>query len=495
MRAAAYVRMSSDRQELSIGTQLAAIHGYAEANHIEVVRVYEDAAKSGLQISNREGMKRLMREVMDEPRPFDLILVYDVSRWGRFQDIDAAAYYEYTCRLHGAKVIYVQEVFGSNDEPMTALLKTLKRAMAAEYARELGARTRAGQDRAVHLGYQMGQLPCIGLTRMAVDRVGNRRPLARGQSKALQGERIAWEPGPPAEVQLTRRIFSMYADTNATIKGVARQLRGDGLAAQNGRPFTESMVSRLLRCEALAGNFVWGGERYAAGPSKKRQPATRADNVIEPVVPADLWARVQAKLWACRRLRRDKEQLIQVLRERLAENPELNALDLEALGVHSKKAYTNAFGSVSRALELAGRDSGAVRALHERRKLVGRKVGDRMTSDIAGLLQGIGIDCRVHPRSRVLVLGGTVKLRLQLLWPRTYRGVQRWHVLKSRRPVAHLVLLAQMDDGGSAIRFVLLAPVEYRQTAPWLDEELPPYLEPIATGAELIQALRNRLAQ
>jgi hypothetical protein len=123
----------------------------------------------------------------------------------------------------------------------------------------------------------------------------------------------------------------MYADTNATIKGVARQLRGDGLAAQNGRPFTESMVSRLLRCEALAGNFVWGGERYAAGPSKKRQPATRADNVIEPVVPADLWARVQAKLWACRRLRRDKEQLIQVLRERLAENPELNALDLEAL--------------------------------------------------------------------------------------------------------------------------------------------------------------------
>jgi hypothetical protein len=118
-----------------------------------------------------------------------------------------------------------------------------------------------------------------------------------------------------------------------------------------------------------------------------------------------------------------------------------------------------------------------------------------MTSDIAGLLQGIGMDCRVHPRSRVLVLGGTVKLRLQLLWPRTYRGVQRWHVLKSRRPVAHLVLLAQMDDGGSAIRFVLLAPVEYRQTAPWLDEELPPYLEPIATGAELIQALRNRLAQ
>ena len=287
MRAAAYVRMSSDRQELSIGTQLAAIHAYAQAHHMEVIRVYEDAAKSGLQISNRDGMKRLLREVMDEPRPFDSVLVYDVSRWGRFQDIDAAAYYEYTCRLHGAKVIYVQEHFGSDEEPMTALLKTLKRAMAAEYARELGIKSRAGQDRAVHLGYQMGTLPCIGLTRVAMDRSGNKRPLARGQSKAMQSERITWVPGPPAEVALTCQIFSMYADTNTTIKGVARQLRADGRVAQNGRPFTESMVHRLLRCEALAGNFVWGGERYTAGPARKKRLATRAQNV-GPKSPATM---------------------------------------------------------------------------------------------------------------------------------------------------------------------------------------------------------------
>ena len=131
-RAAAYVRMSSDRQELSIGTQLAAIQAYAEAQELELVRIYEDSAKSGLNIANREGMKSLLRDVMDTPRPFDVVLVYDVSRWGRFQDIDAAAYYEYTCRLHGAKVIYVEEAFGTDEEPMTALLKTLKRAMAAE---------------------------------------------------------------------------------------------------------------------------------------------------------------------------------------------------------------------------------------------------------------------------------------------------------------------------------------------------------------------------
>ncbi len=492
-RAAVYVRMSSDRQELSISTQLAAIHAYAEAHGLDVVRVYEDAAKSGLQLSNREGMKRLLREVMDESRPFDVVLVYDVSRWGRFQDIDAAAYYEYTCRLHGAKVIYVQEVFGTDEEPMTALLKTLKRAMAAEYARDLGVKSRAGQDRAVHLGYQMGQLPCIGLTRVAIDRFGVRRPLARGQSKAMQNERIAWVPGPPHEVELTRRIFSLYADTNGSIKGVARQLRGEGLMAQDGRPFTTTRVDNLLRCEALAGNFVWGGERYAAGPAKKRRPPTRADNVIEPVIPADLWKRTQDKLWVRRRLRRDKEQMIQVLRERLAENPGLNCLDLEAMGIRSRRAYTNAFGSVSRALELAGRDPKAVRAQHERQKVVGRKVGDRMNCDIAALMQANGLNCRLHPRSRVLVFDEVVRVRLQVLWPRLNRGVRRWHVLKARRPIADLVLLAQMDNEEQAKRFVLLDRTEYRNTTPWLDEQLPPYLTSITTGNSLVQAIRRKL--
>ena len=493
-RAAAYVRMSSDRQELSIGTQLAAIHAYAAAHGLDVTRTYEDAAKSGLEIAHRDGMKSLLRDVMDVPRPFDVVLVYDVSRWGRFQDIDAAAYYEYTCRLHGAKVLYVQEAFGTDDEPMTALLKTLKRAMAAEYSRDLSVKSRAGQDRAVHLGYQMGQLPCIGLTRIAIDRFGNRRPLARGQSKAMQSERIAWVPGPPQEVELVRRIFRLYADANGSIKGVAKQLRDEGLTAPGGHQFTTARVDNLLRCEALAGHFVWGSERYAVGPLKNRRPPTRADNAIEPVIPADLWRRTQDRLWVRRRQRRDKEQMIQVLRERLAEHPGLNCLDLEAMGLRSKRAYTNAFGSVSRALELAGRDPHVVRAQHERQKVVGRRVGDRINRDIAGLLRAHGLDCRHHPRSRVLVVNGAVRMRLQVLWPRNNRGRQRWHVLKARRPIADLVLLAQMTDEEHAMRFVLIDRAEYRSTTPWLDEKLPPYLTPITTCDSLVQAVRSRVA-
>ncbi|MGC4394476.1 recombinase family protein [Hydrogenophaga sp. T2] len=492
--AAAYVRMSSDRQELSIGTQLVAIRAYAALHEYNLVHVYEDAAKSGLAISNRDGMKQLLCDVMTDPRPFDVVLVYDVSRWGRFQDIDAAAYYEYTCRLNGVNVIYVQEPFGADDAPMTALLKTLKRAMAAEYARELGLKCRAGQDRAIQLGFQMGQLPCLGLRRVAIDRDGGRRNLERGQGKANQTERIGWVPGPPEEVALVNRIFAMYAADGGTIKGTARQLQHEGLIAPSGRPYTTSMVDHLLRCEAFAGNFVWGKERYAAGAPTKKRPETRADCVIERVVPMDLWEMVQRKLWTRRRLRRDKEELLQILREKLKAHPDLSTLDLEELGVPSKKAYEKAFGSMTRALSLAGRDGALIRRRHEASKRRGRSVGDSLERDISELLEQAGIACHPHPRSRLLILEERLRMRLQLVWPRSKTLGRRWRVLKNRRPIADLVLMAQMGEGDYVKRFLLLSAEQYKGMAPWLPADLGAETDPISTSEELVARIKSQLS-
>src|SRR6185295_18827128 len=110
---------------------------------------------SGLQLLNRPRLRQLLRDVADEP-PFTQILVYDVSRWGRFQDIDAAAYYEYHCRLHGVQVVYVSESFANDNAPTTVLLKSMRRVMAAEYSRDIAFKARAGQQRVVTMGFHMG---------------------------------------------------------------------------------------------------------------------------------------------------------------------------------------------------------------------------------------------------------------------------------------------------------------------------------------------------
>ncbi len=489
-RAVAYVRMSSDRQELSIGMQLDAVRSYADAHNLVLVNTYEDAAKSGLRIANREGMKTLILDVMAVPRPFDVVLVYDVSRWGRFQDIDAAAYYEYTCRMHGARVVYVKETFGAELDPMTALLKTMKRAMAAEYARELGVKCRDGQDRAIQLGFQMGPLPPIGFSREAVDRTGKRRFLGRHQLKGSQTERIAWVHGPQWEVDLVRRVFQAYADVGGSIKGLARMLQREETLTAEGRHFTETSIGSMLRNEAYIGNFVWG-KSVPGG----RRPESRADGVIEPIVSKALWGEVQAKLHRRRYRRRTRAQLIQALREQLAVNPTLSQVDLEAVGIAAKKTYATEFGSLQAALAIAGRDLTLVRTHHQMRIKAGRAVGDQIQHDVLELLRSNEEECWPHPRSRVLLLSGGRRVRLQLSWPHWSPDGKRWHVLKKTHPRAELVLFAQMDDGPCARSFSLMNMEDFRRLPPWMPEMPQPVFDVVRTGGELVAKLKVLLVR
>jgi DNA invertase Pin-like site-specific DNA recombinase len=55
---------------------------------MEIVREYSDHGRSGLNIAGREGLNQLMSDVESKRTDFSALLVYDVSRWGRFQDVD-----------------------------------------------------------------------------------------------------------------------------------------------------------------------------------------------------------------------------------------------------------------------------------------------------------------------------------------------------------------------------------------------------------------------
>jgi DNA invertase Pin-like site-specific DNA recombinase len=114
LQAAIYVRMSTENQNYSTDHQRAKIHEYALGNGIEIVREYVDEGKSGLDIRRRAGLSNLIHDVQSGHAGFQLIIVYDVSRWGRFQDVDEAAYHEHTCRRAGIKVVYSGEQFSDD---------------------------------------------------------------------------------------------------------------------------------------------------------------------------------------------------------------------------------------------------------------------------------------------------------------------------------------------------------------------------------------------
>lgn len=140
MLAAQYLRMSTERQEYSLDCQSALIATYALAHGFEVCQTYRDEAKSGLDLQRRKGLSQLLQDVVGGEQVYKAVLVYDVSRWGRFQDPDEGAHYEFLCKTAGVQVHYCAELFFNNLELSSMILKTLKRVMAGEYSRELSSK-------------------------------------------------------------------------------------------------------------------------------------------------------------------------------------------------------------------------------------------------------------------------------------------------------------------------------------------------------------------
>ncbi len=131
-KAAQYVRMSTEHQRYSTENQADAIQRYAEERGYQIIRTYSDAGKSGLRIKGRAGLTQLIEDIEAGQTAFKTVLVYDISRWGRFQDADESAYYEYICKRAGISVEYCAEQFENDGSPMSTVVKGLKRAMAVQ---------------------------------------------------------------------------------------------------------------------------------------------------------------------------------------------------------------------------------------------------------------------------------------------------------------------------------------------------------------------------
>jgi DNA invertase Pin-like site-specific DNA recombinase len=202
-RAAQYVRMSTDHQRYSIDSQISAIEEYAHCHDIRVVRTYADEGRSGVTMKGRHALKALIADVQQGRADFEIILVYDVSRWGRFQDADESAYYEFICKSAGISVIYCAELFENNGSMLATMLKVMKRTMAGEYSRELSVKIARAHRRHAELGFHQGGPANFGLRRMLVDANNKlKMPLKHGEAKSLQGDRVILVRGPKDETDL-----------------------------------------------------------------------------------------------------------------------------------------------------------------------------------------------------------------------------------------------------------------------------------------------------
>ncbi len=350
--------MSTEHQQYSTENQGDKILEYAARRNLEIVRTYADEGKSGLRIDGREALQRLIKDVESGNVDFQVILVYDVSRWGRFQDADESAYYEYICRRAGIQVAYCAEQFENDGSPVSTIVKGVKRAMAGEYSRELSAKVFAGQCRLIELGFRQGGPAGYGLRRVLIDQAGQvKSELSRGEHKSLQTDRVVLAPGPQVEIDTVNQMFRWFINDGLVESQIAGRLNGMRIKTDLDRDWTRATVHQVLTNEKYVGANVYNRISFKLKKLRVQNPPDmwiRRDDAFDPVVPPDVFYTAQGIIKA-RARRYTDEEMLERLRGLFQNRGYLSGLVIdEAEGLPSSTVYAHRFGSLVRAYQLVG---------------------------------------------------------------------------------------------------------------------------------------------
>lgn len=465
--AAQYVRMSTEHQQFSTDNQIQAIARYAKERGYRIVRTYADEGKSGLNIEGRQALQQLIQDVETGRAGYQALLVYDVSRLGRFQDPDEAASHELRLRRAGVAVHYCSEQFENDGSIGSSIIKTVKRAMAGEYSRELSVKVFAGQAHLIRLGFRQGGAAGFGLRRMLVDQHGSPKTVLNpGEQKSLATDRIILVPGPVDEVETVREVYRQFVVDGRGEQEIAIQLNARGIATDLGRAWTKGTVHQLLINEKYVGHNVWGRTSFKLKQRHVQnlpEQWVRADNAYEPIIDRTLFARASAII-AARSERVSDEQMLELLRRVLAGHGTLSGLIIdEADGLPSSSTYRARFGSLLRAYALVGFAPG-----HDYRYLaINRKLRQLHPTIVAQAMEGLeaaGGTVVQDPITDLLTINAEFTASIVIVRCfQTAAGSLRWKVRLDTALRPDLTVAIRMDaDNVSAHDYYLLPRLDMR---------------------------------
>lgn len=292
VRAVAYYRMSTLKQEDSIDRQKSQVLPYAQKHGYPIVREYIDEGIGGDEIAKRKDFQRLLRDA--QAGHFDVILCDDKDRFGRFDSIDSG---EVVAPLR-RKGVWLETVAQGR----------------VDWESFAGRITDAVLQEAKNL-----ELDAISRRVLSNQLLKAQKGIDTG-SRAPYGYR--WEPDPEFGKKLTpdghraevvRRIFEWY-DQGWTLTLIAEELWRRHVSSPRGAPrWTRSVIQRLLSNRRYVGDWTWGvhpqGKRHTyrgeiqQTPRGKRRPrrSLKEDWVVkpnhhEPLIDRETFERVQARL-------------------------------------------------------------------------------------------------------------------------------------------------------------------------------------------------------
>ena len=284
-RAVGYVRRSTDRQEQSIPDQKKALEAYTSEHGLHLVKFYIDDAISGTSTLGRRAFQQMIGDAESPTRRFDIIVVYDVKRFGRI-DNDEAGYYRYKLRTHGVEVRYVSENF--NGDTTDDLLRPVKQWQARQESIDLSKVTIRGLLSKSDTGFWMGGTPPYGYdlryentdgkfffvlrympdgSKQLLDKKGTLvRTLARRESLSIsKRDHARLVPSDHERVKIIKRLFKMYAEQGKGYRSLADTLNKKSVPTPRGPKWSyiysglwaDSTIRSILVNPIYAGDMVW----------------------------------------------------------------------------------------------------------------------------------------------------------------------------------------------------------------------------------------------
>lgn len=165
-KACMYLRLSKDdginSESNSITNQRELIQSYAKNNEIELVKEYVDDGYSGTTY-DRPALKDLMEEISKKNRTFDIIIVKDLSRFGR-DYIGAGTYIQKIFPQLHIRFISINDNYDSKHADMsdTNLMLPIRNFINDSYARDISNKLKSSQKMKREKGEYIGSFAPYG---------------------------------------------------------------------------------------------------------------------------------------------------------------------------------------------------------------------------------------------------------------------------------------------------------------------------------------------
>ncbi len=263
IRAAEYVRMSSGKQERSPAQQRSEIAKLAKVEGCEIACKFSDEAISGDSgPEQRPGFGAMLEAA--EHKEFEVLLVENGDRIGRFDSIAGAEYYN-RLREAGIRIVTCSDGVIDLDSFEGRVVHTVRQEGRHAFLKDLSRKVVRGQVHNALQGNSNGGNPKYGMDRVLVDPTGKIvRRLSPGETVRMPGHRVKHVPSTDkARVAAVKFMFQRYADADVSYRALASELQTHGYPSPRGNGWESGTVRRMLKNPIYRGVTRWGVQSQA----------------------------------------------------------------------------------------------------------------------------------------------------------------------------------------------------------------------------------------